>query len=161
MIGWGLAVLVVVGAWLAVLDLRAGQGGDKEIMVGWQDGIDAGRAVAAEQDRPMIVLFTASWCAPCQQFKDRVLHDAGVEQMLAERFVAVQVDLTDQTKNNPNMPDAQRYHVRGIPALMAMDAKGNVIGQYPIGRDSTPADFILWLDRVPMPAEPGFSYESQ
>jgi len=156
MIGWGVAVLVVIGAWIAVLDLRAGQGSEKQVMAGWQDGLTAGQRVAAEQDRPMIVLFTASWCGPCQRFKGTVLHDAGVEQLLAERFVSVQVDLSDRSSDNPNNADAQRYHVQGIPALLAMDAEGQVIGHYPIMRDSTPADFVLWLDRVPMQARVGF-----
>lgn len=152
MIGWGVAVLVVIGAWIAVLDLRAGQGGQKQVMAGWQDGLAAGQRMAAEQDRSMIVLFTASWCGPCQRFKGAVLHDAGVEQLLSERFVPVQVDLSDRSRDNPNNADAQRYHVQGIPTLLAMDAQGQVIGQYPIMRDSTPDDFANWLDRVPRQA---------
>lgn len=152
MIGWGIAVLVVIGAWVAVLDLRAGQSGEKQIMLGWQDGLDAGQEVAREQDRPMIVLFTASWCAPCQRFKGQVLHNETVGRVLAEQFVAVQVDLSDRSSDNPNLPAARRYHVSGIPTLYAMNPAGDVLGQYPISTDSTPGDFLLWLDRVPMQA---------
>ncbi|MEM9020918.1 MAG: thioredoxin family protein [Planctomycetota bacterium] len=154
-IGWGVAVLVVIGAWVVVLDLRSGQNTDKQVMVGWQDGLDAGKQVAAEQDRPMVVLFTASWCPPCQRLKKSVFQDAAVNQLLGEQYVAVQVDLSDRSHDNPNHAIRQQYHVNGIPAVMAMNKQGDVVSVMDLRQPQnfTPDGFMLWLNDVGVQAE--------
>jgi len=140
---WGLAVLFVLLAWAGACSMR---GGEKVVMDGWADGFDTGQAAAQQADRPMLVMFTAGWCGPCQVFKKSVLSDADVQQRLGEEFVAVQVDLTDTSSSNPSRAVAERYGVRGIPSLIAMTPQGEPIASYPGGND--PAAFASWLDQV-------------
>jgi thiol:disulfide interchange protein len=141
--GWVLAVGVVLLLWVGANFLYSS--GQKEVLAGWADGMPAGQQLAREADRPMVVLFTAGWCPPCRALKKDVLTKDPVREALAAGFVPVQIDLTDQSANNPNMQVAQRYGVSGIPAVIAMTPDGQPIDTY---AGNTVASFTDWLDRV-------------
>lgn len=143
-IGWMVALLLVGLAWIGAYALRGG--GEKQVLPGWADGMPAGQAVAAERDKPMVVLFTAGWCPPCQALKKNVLTRGEVRSALQADFVPVQIDLTDTSSDNPNAAVAQRYGVSGIPAVIAMSPEGEPIEAY-TGRH-TPEGFTAWLNRL-------------
>lgn len=145
--GWGVAFVVVVVAWAGAFALRGG--GASVHMDGWQPGLEAGMATAEQADRPMLLMFTADWCGPCQSLKREVIHTPAVKQAIEAGFVPVMIDLTDQSADNPNMPAAQRYNVRGIPTLILADAEGNPLPgtlTYPNRTyPRTPEGFVDWL----------------
>ncbi len=142
--GWVLAVLLVMGVWAGAYALRGG--GTGEVMAGWADGMPAGQAMAEDAGKPMVVLFTAGWCPPCQQLKKNVLTKPEVGDALQAGFVSVQIDLTDQSSSNPNVAVAQQYGVSGIPTVIAMTPDGERIEAYR-GRHDV-ASFTAWLDRL-------------
>lgn len=143
---WGLAVLMVVLAWGGAVALRGG--GEKVVLAGWQDGMPAGQAMAQEMDRPMVVLFTAGWCRPCQGLKKSVLTKPEVMEALQAGFVPVQIDMTDLSLNNPNLAVAERYNIQGYPTVLAMDADGQEIGEFK-GERSVEGfrDWLAQIDR--------------
>ena len=143
-IGWIIAVLLVVLAWAGAYALRGS--GEKHVLEGWADGMSAGQQLAEEADKPMVVLFTAGWCGPCQDLKRDVLTKGDVSAALQAGFVPVQIDLTDQSANNPNLAVAQRYGIAGIPTVIAMTPDGKPIEVYKGGR--TVDDFAAWLARL-------------
>ena len=142
-VGWIVAVLLVIVAWIVASALRGG--GEKEVMPGWADGMPAGQQLAQEADKPMVVLFTAGWCAPCQQLKKNVLTRDKVQAQLQADFVPVQIDLTDQSSSNPNMAVAQKYGIRGYPTVIAMTPEGEPIDVY---RGDSVSSFTGWLSRL-------------
>lgn len=144
-IGWIIAVLLVIVAWAGAYALRGS--GEKEVIAGWADGMVAGQALAEQADKPMVVLFTAGWCSPCQVMKKKVLADPEVEALLQSAFVPVQIDLTDQSPSNPNVEVAQRYGVRGVPTVMVMSPGGKSIEMYR-GDYDDPAAFQAWVTRL-------------
>jgi len=81
--------------------------------------------------------------------KQQVLLQNQVKSELTDRFVAVQIDLTDQSADNPNAATAQTYQVRGIPTVFAMTPEGKVIGTYPGG--PSPDAFLAWLNGIEVP----------
>ena len=141
-----LVVLLVacVAAWAGAFALRGG--GDKAIIEGWADGMEAGQDMAQKADRPMIVLFTASWCGPCQLLKSDVLTQPAVKDMLQQDFVAVQVDFSDRSASNPNHAYLQRYGVSSFPTVIAMTPDGQPIRYY--ADERTPARFEHWLKQI-------------
>lgn len=138
-----LLVLILGGGVAAYLLWGAGE---KKILPGWADGMPAGQALAEEADKPMLVLFTAGWCPPCQALKKNVLTQASVHEALQAGFVPVQIDLTDQSSSNPNVAVADQYGVQGIPAVMAMTPEGQVVSTFEGARDV--AGFTDWLKQV-------------
>lgn len=143
-IGWIVAVLLVAVAWAGAYALRGS--GEKEVVAGWADGMVAGQTLAEEADKPMVVFFTAGWCPPCKLIKKNVMAKSEVSDALQAGFVPVQIDLTDQSANNPNLATAQQYGVRGIPTIIAMTPKGEPIDVY--GGGPKPAAFIGWLEQL-------------
>ncbi len=65
-------------------------------------------ATVLQSDRPVLVDFWASWCAPCRALAPRV--EAVAARRADARVVKVDVD------QNPRI--AQRYGIRAIPTLI-------------------------------------------
>lgn len=145
-LGWGIAVLFVGLAWFAAIQKRGGVGTEPISMPGWSAGMDAGQAKAQELDRPMVVLFTADWCGPCQQLKKNVLTTPEVDAALGAGFVPVIVDLTDTSTGSPDAAAAQRYGVRGIPTVIAMRPDGEPIASF--NGERSVAGFNRWLGGI-------------
>lgn len=140
---WLGAVVVVTLLWVGAFVMR---GGEKVALEGWADGLDAGMAQAAEAGQPMVVLFTADWCGPCQSLKKAVLSQPEVDKALRHAFVPVVVDLTDGSSSNPNLAVAREYGVSGIPSVIAMDAEGTPIDAF--AGERSPAGFTDWLAQI-------------
>lgn len=139
---WIVAVLLVVVAWAGAIAMR----GEKQVLVGWTDGMPTGQQLAQESDRPMIVLFTATWCGPCQTLKKNVLSQPAVQDALQAGFVPVQIDMTDQSSANPNAQVAQHYNITGYPTVVAISPNGEWIEAFE--GDRTPERFMAWLERM-------------
>jgi thiol:disulfide interchange protein len=113
-----------------------GGGGEPEKVV-WKTDLDAARAEAARDKKPLLIYFTASWCGPCRQMRGTTFADRAVADELAARFVAVKVDIDAR-------PDlAGPYHVTGIPHIQLVLADGTT-GPAHVGYASA-AELNQWL----------------
>ncbi|HYE20766.1 MAG TPA: thioredoxin family protein [Tepidisphaeraceae bacterium] len=114
----------------------AGGGGGAE-KVAWQTNLDAARAQAARDKKPLVVYFTASWCGPCQRMKGTTFADQTVADELAAKFIAVKIDTDAQ-------PDvAGQFNVSGIPHIQILRADGTP-GPAHVGFISA-TELIQWL----------------
>ena len=143
-IGWIVAVLLVLLVWAGAFALRGG--GEKELIPGWADGMSAGQLLARESGKPMVVLFTAAWCGPCQTLKKNVLTQPEVVDALKAGFVPVQIDMTDQSPDNPNNKFVMHYGIQGYPTILMMSPQGKTIEMY--RGDRSVQNFTDWLARL-------------
>ena len=104
-------------------------------------------AALAAEDRaagvkPVLLMFTADWCGPCQNFKASVLAD---DRVVAAVVGSCRLQMVDLTKWEGAPADtARRYGVRSIPTLVLVNSKGEEIDRYR-GPHSA-ATFARWLD---------------
>ncbi len=95
--------------------------------IGWQE-YDAGEIEAAlEEGRPVLIKFTAEWCANCAVVKKRVFEQGDVAELIRDKQVfAVEGDTT--RKDQPATAALQEvYREPGIPVTVLLTPDG---GEY-------------------------------
>jgi thioredoxin:protein disulfide reductase len=102
-----------------------------ERTLAWEEGAaapglptltEAARQKAVSEDRPLLVDFTAAWCAACKEIDKLTFTDERVRRE-AGRFVAVKVDATDT--DDPLVDATMKAHVVvGLPTLILFDSDG-------------------------------------
>ncbi len=79
---------------------------------------------AKRRGKPVLLDYYADWCVDCVRMEKATFEDVRVSSALRDRFVLLQVDVTD-----PANPDTRaikkRYHVFGPPAMLFFAADGS------------------------------------
>jgi len=79
------------------------------------------KSQARDQDKPVLVHFTAPWCQGCKQMKKETYTDPQVIRYVAENFKASMVDV----EKLPSL--ARKYDVDSMPTLWFLDASGKAL----------------------------------
>ena len=106
----------------------------------------AGPAAVAAADRaagvkPVLLMFTADWCGPCQNFKGTVLADDRVVSAVVDTCKFQMVDLTKWEGKPADV--ATRYGVKAIPTLILVNSRGQEFDRYGGAHDAE--SFARWL----------------
>ncbi len=128
---------VIVGAYLLVGTLmsegfilppmRLGSATAAEApKIAWLRTEAEGLAAAEKAGKPLMIDFTAEWCAACHEMEKYTYTDAGVIAA-AEGFVPVMIDCTE--KADPIVKAVQeKYGVRGLPTVVFALPDGTILG---------------------------------
>jgi thiol-disulfide isomerase/thioredoxin len=114
-------------------------------LVGVSDGpfadlpYEAALTRAKEQEKLLFVDFTASWCGPCKKMDADTWRNAEVGSWLAERAIAVQVDV-DQRKDL-----ARQFGVEAMPTVVVLRG-GQDLARRTGYQDA--AGFLAWAQGV-------------
>jgi thiol:disulfide interchange protein DsbD len=125
--GTGVA-LAVVGAGLVwtswELPKEAPPAEPGAIALTWEHSEEAAAARAKAEKRPLLVDFTAEWCAACKEIAKHTFADPRVmEKAVAAKFVAVKVDATND--EDPQVDAVKgKYKVVGLPTVVIYDSTG-------------------------------------
>jgi thiol:disulfide interchange protein len=133
--GWVAAVwvlLVVTGCYAGTDDIAANK-------ILWVPDLNEGLRLAKENGKPVLLYFTADWCAPCVELKKHVFADRKVAEA-SRRLVNIYIDVD---RNHDAVAD---YKVRGIPAIFFLNPGGEIVARY-LG-DRTPASFVKQMNAV-------------
>ncbi len=104
-------------------------------------------AEAKKTGKPMLVVFSATWCGPCQANKKNVYPSEAV-QPYHDKFVWAYLDVDEAA----NKKVAQEFGVNGIPHIQFLDKTGKPIDKVVGG--SQPEAFAKKLEEVAAKAGP-------
>lgn len=121
-----LVTLLIIGAIimkvLGALDQNLSPSSSSGAPVGFQTNLDTALSLAKSSGKPVVAIFSASWCPPCQQMKKQVYPSQEVAPYKSQ-FVWAYLDV-DQPSNQAA---AQKFGVRGIPHIAFLDSQGTEI----------------------------------
>ncbi len=128
--GVGIALATLGGFWMwASIDLppvheamAATDGGPVAPLV-WEHSEQVATTKAKTESKPMLIDFTADWCAACKELARETFSDPRV-MAEASRFVACKVDATDDEDEQINAVK-EKYRVVGLPTVVLYDSQGN------------------------------------
>lgn len=88
----------------------------------WEHSEQTATTRAKTESKPMLIDFTADWCAACKELSRETFSDPRV-MAEASRFVACKVDATDDEDEQINAVK-EKYKVVGLPTVVLYDSKG-------------------------------------
>lgn len=115
---------LVAFRWQSIKELISG---DKfpEPAFKWEHHWAEAETLAKEQNKPLMVVFSASWCPPCKMMKREVWPDKQVGEVVTAGFVPIYIDV--------DLPEhaekVSQYGVTGIPLVVIVNADGAVVRQ--------------------------------
>jgi thioredoxin-related protein len=96
---------------------------------------------AKKEGKPVVLVFSAAWCPPCQTMKKTVYPSAEVKP-LQDKFVWAYLDVDEEA----NAAAAEKYKVQGIPHVQFLDKDGKALISQVGG--VSPAEFAGILNKV-------------
>ncbi len=91
----------------------------------WEDYDDA-FTLAKQQNKAVMIMFSAPSCKVCRYMKSTVYTDPFVDSYLEEFFIAVEIDYHDN-------PDPETFQLLGTPNYYFLDANHKLIVPQMIG----------------------------
>jgi thioredoxin-like negative regulator of GroEL len=103
----------------------------------WLKDFDKAKETAAQQEKSVLVFFSATWCQPCRHMIEKVFPDKKVIKEL-NNWIPVYVD------GDESMELAMEYKIIGFPTCVLLNADGNEIARF-VGGVDTAAEFLRRL----------------
>ncbi len=107
---------------------------------------------AVVQKKPVIIDFSAAWCAPCRELDEITFHDPEIVKRSKDKFIFIKVDLT--RKGNPVYEKLLRqFEVRGVPTVVFIDPSGKERRDLRLVDFLPPGPFLVRMVQVAPPAD--------
>ena len=108
---------------------------------------DAALDRARRERRPVMVDFSAEWCAACKELERHTYVDPTVlREMKDARFLTVKVDGTNELDEVNQL--YERYGVTGLPTVLFIDSQGKVLEQPRVTGFLGPDKFLVQLKKI-------------
>jgi thiol:disulfide interchange protein DsbD len=113
---------IAIGAAFLLLPSLRGGGETKSAGIAWQPFSEEAVLAAAREGKPVVIDFSAEWCALCHELDKKTFADPAAVALSAG-FVPLRADLT---KPGPAEKEIRKkYGIRGLPVIMFIDSAGS------------------------------------
>jgi thiol:disulfide interchange protein len=112
---------------LAAAVLLIGCEGSDESSAGgiiWESNYQAGMQQAKQENKAVLLFFTATWCPPCNQMKKTTFKDATVKAFIESKFVPIYLD------DDKEKALSSQYDVQFLPTYCVLKPDGSVAGRF-------------------------------
>ena len=138
----GLGVVCSVAAlYVGVGSLTAVQASEVE----WVKDLQAGLAMAEEQNKPVMIDFSADWCSVCHEIEATTFSDPQVGAALSD-FVTIKVDLTQTNARNTEIQ--KEYGITGLPWIVFINSEGERLSDKTVTGYIGPDDFLERIEGI-------------
>lgn len=120
----------------------------------WQTDFETAKSLAAEQDKPIILVFQGSdWCAPCIKLEKEIWSSEDFIAYSKEHYIMLKADFPRKRQNSlsaeqqeKNNALAEKYNKEGyFPLVVVLDKEGKVLGTTGY-KKLTPSEYIELLN---------------
>ena len=132
-------VLIIAALWVAQPGVLAGKG-----QVQMLPASKAAIEQATQQGKPVILVFSADWCAFCRMLERETLTDGEVAR-LAKDFMVFRVDMTSSTPPAETVELARKYGAEGLPTVAFLNARGEWVKDLTLVGYEPPREFAKRL----------------
>ena len=98
----------------------------------FEDSLRSALNDAKKNGKPVVAVFSAIWCGPCQTMKNEVYPSDAVKA-LHDKFNWAYLDID----NSRNEKDVKKFGVSGIPHIQFLSASGETLDQQVGGNSAT------------------------
>ena len=109
--------------------------------VQWQTDLDAATEQAQDENKLILLHFSAEWCRPCKQLEKFVFNSARVSDVVHSQLIPVHID----TDNHPEL--VKQFAISEIPADVIINPAGRVITKRKSPKTSD--DYIRMVSNLP------------
>jgi len=120
---------------------------EKTSAITWSRDYEASMTRARDQAIPVMIDFTAQWCAACQELEHLTYTDERVSHA-ASAFVTIVVDCTEETDQCLSLKE--KYGVLGLPSVLFLDPDGRKIDALTVTGFKPADEFLARMCQVPM-----------
>jgi thioredoxin-related protein len=88
----------------------------------WQTDLQEAHKISVKDKRPMLIVFSASWCTYCKKLEKETFTDHKFIDYVNERFVAVKLDFDQHRKT------ADVLEVKNLPTSVILSPDADLLG---------------------------------
>ena len=92
--------------------------------VAWQPNLKVAHGTSVESNRPMLLVFGATWCGPCKRLERETLTHPELAGYINQNFVPIHLDLDEEEKA------AEILEVTSVPCVIVLSPNADLLGKY-------------------------------
>lgn len=90
----------------------------------WNHSLKAAHKLAIEQDKPLLIVFGASWCTYCHKLERETLGDKRITALVERDFIPVHLDFDRDAKV------AKILEVERLPCTVVLSPQADLLSKY-------------------------------
>lgn len=96
--------------------------GQSQQRVQWQPNLKAAHRAAVTSNRPILIVFGASWCYYCKKLEAETLNDPAISEIVNKNFVPLHLDFDRDNQV------AKVLEVKSLPTAVVLSPNADLLG---------------------------------